>query len=227
VRLGATSEIEKLEREIVARLTSLPSTSVGEVRRVRREFSVRIRTLPAEFVNQLAFELLSNSSAPRFFAYELVQHHGEAAASLNSRTIQLLGKGIDSWDSVDSFACYLSGPAWREHQLSDSLIAKWTRSKNRWWRRAAVVSTVPLNNKARGGRGDAERTIQICRLVVDDRDDMVVKALSWALRELSKRNKGVVESFLSENESRLAPRVLREVRNKLRTGLKNSKVRGT
>jgi 3-methyladenine DNA glycosylase AlkD len=153
--------------------------------------------------------------------------HAEAAASLNSRTIQLLGKGIDSWDSVDTFACYLSGPAWREHQLSDSLIARWTRSKNRWWRRAAVVSTVPLNNKARGGRGDAERTIQICRLVVDDRDDMVVKALSWALRELSKRNKGVVESFLSENESRLAPRVLREVRNKLRTGLKNSKVRGT
>jgi hypothetical protein len=40
--------------------------------------------------------------------------------------------------------------------------------------------------------------------------DMVVKALSWAVRE-----------FLAENENVLAKRVLREVRNKLTTGLKN------
>jgi 3-methyladenine DNA glycosylase AlkD len=221
------NEIRTLEHEIVGRLNSLPSSTVADLRKLRREFSKRTANFSATFVVQLALELLKNSSTPRFFAYELVQHHTGAAASLNSRTIEMLGEGIDSWASVDTFACYLSGPAWREHQLPDSLIARWTRSKNRWWRRAAVVSTVPLNNKARGGRGDVERTIQICRLVVDDRDDMVVKALSWALRELSKRNKRVVEAFLREFQSRVAPRVLREVKNKLRTGLKNPKLGGT
>jgi len=84
-----------------------------------------------------------------------------------------------------------------------------------------VVSTVPLNNKARGGRGDAERTLLICRMLVNDRDDMVVKALSWALRELSKRDLDSAKKFLEENERALAPRVIREVRNKLHTGLKN------
>jgi 3-methyladenine DNA glycosylase AlkD len=59
--------------------------------------------------------------------------------------------------------------------------------------------------------------------VVDDRDDMVVKALSWALRELSKRDPAAVAAFISENQTRLAPRVLREVGNKLKTGLKNPK----
>ncbi|HUS10646.1 MAG TPA: DNA alkylation repair protein, partial [Pyrinomonadaceae bacterium] len=65
---------------------------------------------------------------------------------------------------------------------------RWARSKNRWLRRTALVSTVPLNNKARGGRGDSERTLMICEMLLDDRDDMVIKALSWALRELSKRD---------------------------------------
>jgi 3-methyladenine DNA glycosylase AlkD len=88
-------------------------------------------------------------------------------------------------------------------------------------RRAALVSTVPLNNRARGGRGDVSRTLKICRMLIRDRDDMVVKGLSWALRELSKRNPAAVKAFVKRYDRQLAPRVRREVTNKLRTGLKN------
>jgi 3-methyladenine DNA glycosylase AlkD len=49
---------------------------------------------------------------------------------------------------------------------------------------------------------------------------MVVKALSWALRELSKRDARSVSSFLRAEDERLAPRVRREVRSKLETGRK-------
>jgi len=60
-------------------------------------------------------------------------------------------------------------------------------------------------------------------MVAKDRDDMVVKAVSWALRELAKRDSASVRAFLRREGDRLAPRVLREVRNKLATGLKNPK----
>jgi 3-methyladenine DNA glycosylase AlkD len=50
---------------------------------------------------------------------------------------------------------------------------------------------------------------------------MVVKALSWALRELSKRDPNAVRAFLAKHAKALAPRVIREVNNKLVTGLKN------
>ena len=43
---------------------------------------------------------------------------------------------------------------------------------------------MPLNLRAAGGTGDAERTLAVCAQLAADRDDMVVKALSWALREL-------------------------------------------
>ena len=58
-------------------------------------------------------------------------------------------------------------------------------------------------------------------MLVADHDDMVVKALSWALRELIKRDPEAVTQFLNEYDESLAARVKREARNKLRTGLKN------
>ena len=215
-------DLDNLAAEIRSRLALLTDNSTRGIRTLRRELSRRLASEPSDFVFLLSLQLLeTKETVAPFFAYELVQHHREASRSLNSRKLKQLGEGISSWAEVDSFACYLAGPAWREHQVSDTLIARWARSKNRWWRRAAVVSTVPLNNKARGGQGDAARTLKICQLVVHDRDDMVIKALSWALRELSKRDSKAVKTFLNKNEQSLASRVVREVNNKLKTGLKN------
>ncbi len=214
--------IENIAAEIRTRLLLLSEKNTESIRAVRREFSKRLAKAQSDFVFQLTLLLLKHEkTVPRFFAYELVQHHRGARHSLNSRKLKLLGEGIDSWTAVDTFACFLSGPAWREQQVPDSLIARWARSRNHWWRRAAVVSTVPLNNKARGGQGDATRTLAICNLVVDDREDMVVKALSWSLRELAKRDPGSVKKFLDEKHHHLSRRVLREVNNKLNTGLKS------
>ena len=111
--------------------------------------------------------------------------------------------------------------AWRRGQIGDEVIERWAASPNRWWRRAALVSTVALNVRARGGRGDVPRTLAVCELLLDDRDDMVVKAMSWALRAAIQHDRQAIESFLARHEPRLAARVKREVRNKLETGLKN------
>ena len=50
---------------------------------------------------------------------------------------------------------------------------------------------------------------------------MVVKALSWALRELIRHDEDAVRKFIKENDQVLASQVKREVRNKLELGLKN------
>jgi 3-methyladenine DNA glycosylase AlkD len=159
--------------------------------------------------------------AGRLVAYELIAHHRAALASLGEAELEALGRGLDSWEKVDTFGCYLAGPAWREGQVSDSVIHAWARSEDRWMRRAALVCTVALNNHARGGRGDTARTLAVCEILLRDRDDMVVKAMSWALRELSKRDPTAAADFLARHRDALAPRVIRELTNKLTTGLKN------
>jgi 3-methyladenine DNA glycosylase AlkD len=161
----------------------------------------------------------------RFVAYELLHLHPGALSSLNAAQLSRLGRGIASWGAVDCFGVYLAGPAWRERQVPNSLIHGWARAADRWWRRAALVSTVPLNNKTRGGSGDAQRTLEVCRLLERDRDPMVAKALSWALRELAKRDPRAVREYIAKREDVLPALVLREVKNKLKTGLKNPKKR--
>jgi 3-methyladenine DNA glycosylase AlkD len=56
--------------------------------------------------------------------------------------------------------------------------------------------------------------------VVDDRDDMVEKALSWALRSLAPRDPREVARFVARHNDELSARVRREVGTKLRTGRK-------
>jgi len=211
-----------IEAEIAERFAALGSPTTTQLRALRREFSRTLSPESDSFVLELALLLLTRRQFPlRFIAYELVQHHREAMRALNAKRLIQLGSGMDSWAAVDTFACYLAGPAWREQQVADKLIHGWARSKDRWWRRAALVSTVPLNNKARGGSGDRRRTLRVCSMLLNDRDDMVVKAMSWSLRELAKRDPVAVDGFLSKYQTVLAPRVIREVGNKLRTGLKN------
>jgi 3-methyladenine DNA glycosylase AlkD len=129
--------VRDLENQIVVRLSTLKQRDVQTLRTVRRQFSKHLTTAPPELIIDLALKLIQNPEiVPRFFAYELVQQHRGANQSLNAKSLEDLGREIDNWVAVDTFACYLAGPAWRQQQVSDALIQRWARSRNRWWRRA-------------------------------------------------------------------------------------------
>ena len=218
--------MRNIATEIQRSLTALPGKNARSVRLLRREWSKRLKDLPGPSIIAVARRLVRLGLWERFLAYEIIVHHRAASETLKPNDVTFLSHGMDSWGEVDSFACYIAGPAWRQQNIPDSMVQGWAHSRNRWWRRSALVSTVPLNNHARGGSGDTVRTIKICRMLVRDRDDMVVKALSWALRELSKRDRSAVEQFLRKYQRVLPSRVKREVTNKLLTGLKNPRHSG-
>jgi 3-methyladenine DNA glycosylase AlkD len=211
-----------LAAEIDAGLRRLPVLDTPHARLLRRQYSQRLKEAEPGLVLETAGELIFTYGY-RFIPYELIRYHPQAFQSLGEAELETLGKGMDSWGAVDSFARTLSGPAWLRGQIPDETIYRWTGSSDRWWRRAALVSTVALNVRSQGGPGDTPRTLEVCRGLVDDHDDMVVKALSWALRELVPHDPQAVSDFLDEYEERLAGRVKREVRNKMATGLKNPK----
>jgi 3-methyladenine DNA glycosylase AlkD len=212
---------ESIIPKIRTSLAAMPRQDAASFRLVRREWSIRLKDFPGTMVISLAKQLVPLGTWERIIAYEIIVNHKDALDALTPKAVTSLGKDMKSWGEVDCFACYIAGPAWRQGNISDKLIQSWAQFPDRWWRRAALVSTVALNNRARGGKGDVVRTLKICRMLLPDRDDMVVKALSWALRELSKREPLTVSSFLEQHDEQLAPRVKREVTNKLKTGLKN------
>ena len=218
---GPHTSTKQLAAEIDRRVQGLPLRNAPNIDRLRMAISKALREKPGEYVLGVA-EILAQTYGYRSgISYELVKYHPEASRLLDEQALLRLGRGIASWGMTDSFARHLSGPAWLRGQIEDSVIHGWARSPDRWWRRAALVSTVALNAKVDGGEGDPRRTIAVCKILLEDRDDMVVKAFSWALRELVPRDPAAVEAFLGQDMAVLAARVKREVRNKLETGLKN------
>ena len=196
--------------------------TVGAVRLVRRKWSKALKEEPAKLVMDVVFDIASGGTWPeRLVAFELLESHPAAFRMLNASCVTALAEGFADWASVDHFGVTVSGPAWRDGLIPDSAIHTWTKSDDRWRRRLALVSTVRLNTPARGRTGDASRTLNVCRRLIADRDAMVVKAMSWALRELAKRDPAAVKRFVKTEGDGLAARVRREVGHKLTTGLKN------
>ncbi len=212
-----------LAEKINATIQALPLQNTASVRAVRRDYTKQLKQEDAQQILELAQTLIDTYPPLRWFAYELVRYHKAAFHSMDTEKLEALGQGINSWDTVDTFARTLSGPAWLKGWVADNTIQAWARSEDLWWRRAALVSTVALNMRSHGGYGDMPRTLAVCTLLVADKEDMVVKAMSWALRELAIHDPEAVDQFLKKHNAVLAARVKREVRNKMDTGLKNPK----
>jgi 3-methyladenine DNA glycosylase AlkD len=211
---------EVVASRIAEDVRALAAPSVATMRKERRHWSARLRTQPAEYVLAVAVELFERFHH-RWIAYELVEAHPSALQVLDAERVERFAGQMRSWGEVDQFGVLLAGPAWRASRIDDRVVHGWARRPDRWWRRAALVATVPLNTRSRGGVGDTRRTLGVCELLVHDRDQVVTRALSWALRELIIHDRPAVEAFLAAHDDVLPARVKREVRNKLTTGRKN------
>lgn len=196
--------------------------SVPDLRAVVRRWSRDLKTATPSAIRELALALARRGTVEgRQVGYELLARRRDAMDRLTPALVRRLGRGNDNWASVDGFASFITGPAWREGRISDAAVLSWARSSDRWWRRTALASTVALNVRARGGHGDKRRTILICRAFTHETDPMLAKALSWALRSLVAHDRAAVRRFLRHHHATLPAIVKREAGAKIRTGRKS------
>jgi len=194
------------------------------IRAILRPVARRLRQAPPDEVLSAARALVrTDVHEARQLAWELIGGRRDVIARLDAAAVEALGHGNDNWATVDGFSVYVAGPAWREGRVRDRDVARWAAGDDRWWRRTALVSTVALNQRSRGGSGDAPRTLAACGLLAHDRDPVVAKALSWALRALVGVDAAAVRSFLDRHGETLHALVRREVRRKLETGRKSGR----
>jgi len=129
-------------------------------------------------------------------------------------------KPLSSWHDTDGLGIYVFGP-WLAADLARRTrrLEELIRAREGCSRRLALVGTVILNR--RHETAVPQLTLKLVDAVAADRDPLISKAVSWALRELSKTHRDLVSSYVKKNAMRLPAIALREVRNKLNTGLKN------
>jgi 3-methyladenine DNA glycosylase AlkD len=119
---------------------------------------------------------------------------------------------VNNWDLVDSSAAPIVG-AWladKPHHLLDRLA----RSKHLWSRRVAIIATLYFIQ-----RGDHRDAIRVATILVNDRHDLIHKAVGWMLREVDKRaDPAALKEFLTRHAATMPRTMLRYAIERLPEG---------
>jgi 3-methyladenine DNA glycosylase AlkD len=172
---------------------------VPQTRRVAREF----RDLPLAGVVEL---LRSPWHEERRCALLLLVRRFERGDDDERKELFDLYLGstahIDSWDLVDLSAPRIVG-AWLQDR-SRAPLYRLARSRRLWERRIAILATAHFI-----ARSDFADALALSELLLDDDQDLMHKAVGWMLREVGKRDVGVLEAFLEAHRSRMPRTALR------------------
>lgn len=100
-------------------------------------------------------------------------------------------KKINNWDLVDLSCHYILGN-WLLTKDRE-ILYKLAKSDNLWEKRISIISTFAFI------RNDQfTDTLRISEILINDKHDLIHKAVGWALREIGKKDKKVEISFLNK-----------------------------
>ncbi|WP_394553472.1 DNA alkylation repair protein [Agromyces sp. MMS24-JH15] len=113
---------------------------------------------------------------------------------------------VDNWDLVDASAEYLLGEVVYDEAPAPvsipPLVARLAASDSLWSRRVAMIATFAATKA-----GDPGPALAVAGLLLEDREDLIRKAVGWMLREVGKRaDRDALVAFLDANAARM-PRV--------------------
>lgn len=109
---------------------------------------------------------------------------------------------VNNWNLVDLSARPIIGG----HLIDKSrdVLREWAKSESLWVRRIAIVATYHFIKE-----GEFEDTLQIATILLDDKEDLIHKAVGWMLRELGKRDEAVLKNFLRSHYTQMPRTMLR------------------
>lgn len=131
---------------------------------------------------------------------------------------------VNNWDLVDLSAPKIVGEYLLGQEIASSaasprndILVRLAHSSNLWERRIAIVATYQFITSNR-----FDKTLEIAKILLPDRHDLIHKAIGWMLREIGKRNRQTLENFLKQNYKNIPRTTLRHAIERFDKKLKGS-----
>ena len=175
--------------------------TVPECRLVAREF----RALPLAEVDKLITSRIHEERvvALMIMGSQFERSKDEAVRKKIFQHYRQRMAFVNNWDLVDGSAPYIVGP-WLEDKPR-GLLDTLAKSKVMWYRRIAMVATFHFIR-----RGESEDAIRIATALVNDKHDLIHKAVGWMLREVEKRASAeALDKFLKRHAATMPRTMLR------------------
>ncbi len=111
---------------------------------------------------------------------------------------------INNWNLVDLSAPHIAGEYIVDNKSERKNLNIWVKSDIHWHRRVCILSTWAFIK-----RDDFNYTLKYAKILLNDKQDLMHKAVGWMLREVWKRDSIVCEQFLRDNYDKLPRTTLR------------------
>lgn len=109
---------------------------------------------------------------------------------------------INNWDLVDLSADKIVGEYLKTHDRK--ILTQLARSKNIWERRISMIATFQLIKDLK----EYKDTFTIADILLQDKHDLIQKAVGWMLREVGKRVSREKEEEFLKTRYRQMPRTM-------------------
>jgi 3-methyladenine DNA glycosylase AlkD len=191
--------------------------AVPEIRKLAKEYQ-------GLSVSGMTGLLRSPIHEARLLALFLLIHafrKGDAAVQERIYTAYLQNtRQVNNWDLVDCSAEHIVG-SYLQCQ-SRAPLYKLAASPLLWERRIAIIATFRFIKS-----GEFAETLRIADMLLNDREDLMHKAVGWMLREVGKRDRGVEQEFLKTRYKIMPRTMLRYAIEKFPEKLRQQYLRGT
>ena len=111
---------------------------------------------------------------------------------------------INNWDLVDVTTPNIVGDYLLNNPKEKKILYKLVKSKNLWERRVAILATFRFIKEKQ-----FEDTLTISKILLNDKHDLIHKAVGWMLREMGKRDIKLLIKFLDKYAATMPRTMLR------------------